>query len=219
MTLLRQIQIAASDSQSSISTVLLKAKILASRLKNGEFSAWVDCELNGYPAGKEEALPPYRILSVEAHGLFRNRSGLIWNDAPIMTSFLPANLKVWGETTYIRQAISSVVSAATSAGELQVEWPQEIAIHFGAKGYNGFECLRAWQIVSQHSLIAIVDTVRSRLIDFSLKIEAENPDAGEALPNVTPIPKHKVQMIFNNTFHGSVGNVSQNGRKFTQTVE
>ena len=218
MTLLRQIQIAASESQVSISTVLLKAKILAARLKNPEFAEWVECELNGYPTSKD-VLPPYRILPVEAHGLFRSRTGLWWNDAPIMTSFLPDSVKVWGETTYIRQPIAAVVSAAASAGELQVEWPQEIAVRFGAKGYNGFECLRAWQIVSPHSLIAIVDTVRSRLLDFSLEIEAENPDAGEALPGIKPVPEHRVQMIVNNTFHAPVANVAQNGKEFTQTAE
>jgi len=38
MTLLREIQQAATDSETTISTVLRKAKILAARLQNPEFA-------------------------------------------------------------------------------------------------------------------------------------------------------------------------------------
>jgi AbiTii len=48
MTLLREIQAAATDSKTDIATVLRKAKILAARLQNLEFRSWVDQELNGY---------------------------------------------------------------------------------------------------------------------------------------------------------------------------
>jgi hypothetical protein len=41
MTLLREIQVAATDCKVDISTVLRKAKILAVRLQNPEFESWV----------------------------------------------------------------------------------------------------------------------------------------------------------------------------------
>jgi hypothetical protein len=46
VTLLREIRVAATDSGVEISTVLRKAKSLATRLRNPEFEAWVDRELN-----------------------------------------------------------------------------------------------------------------------------------------------------------------------------
>lgn len=67
MTLLREIQAAATDGTVEISTVLRKAKILASRLKNREFGQWVDCELNGYSDVAD--LPPYRILPARYESL------------------------------------------------------------------------------------------------------------------------------------------------------
>src|SRR5665213_2227657 len=60
MTLLREIQAAATDPTVDVSTLLRKAKILAARLKNPEFEAWVDNELNGYEDRK--AVPLYRVL-------------------------------------------------------------------------------------------------------------------------------------------------------------
>lgn len=217
MSLLRKIQAAATESAIDITTVLRKAKILAVRLQLPEFEAWVDQELNGYAHGS--TLPPYRVVPVEVRGHI-SRRGLHWNDAPIMVTFLPENLRSWGEACFFYQPIAGLVSAAASSqdgGQLQVQWPQELAIKFGAKGYDGFECLGAWQVVSPHALIGIVDTVRNRILDFSLKIEAENPGAGEAPMGTQPVPRDKVQMIFQNVFYGSVGNVAQNGQGFTQT--
>ena len=221
MTLLREIQAAATESKVDIATVLRKAKILAARLQNPEFVTWVDRELNGYD--DRSSLPPYRVVPVEVRGHIRNNSGLHWNDAPIRTTFLPEKLRTWGEVCYFSQPIAAIVSAAASAqhgeGQLQVPWPQELAIKFGAKGYNGFECLGAWQIVSPHALTGIVDTVRNRILDFSLKIESENPNAGEASPDTQPVPRDKVQMLFQNTFYGPVGNVAQHSQDFTQTAD
>jgi hypothetical protein len=226
MTLLREIQAAATESKVDISTVLRKAKILAVRLHNPEFESWVDHELNGYGqlSGPDDycRLPPYRVVPVEVHGHLANRAGLHWYDAPIMPDALPERFRVWGEECYLPQPIAAIVSLAASENNLQVQWPQELAITFGAHGYNRCQCLGAWQLVSPHALVGIVDTVRNRILDFALKIEAENPEAGEALPDAQPVPSDKVRTIlqttiFQNTFNAPVGNVAQNSQGFSQT--
>jgi hypothetical protein len=219
MSLIREIENAATESKIDISTVLRKAKILAARLQNPEFEIWVDRELNGYD--ERSSLPPYRILRVEVHGHIRNRSGLHWNDAPIMTSFLPEHLKDLGEKSYCNQPIAIIASMAAEAdsgNEIRAPWPQELAVKFGAKGYNGFECLGAWQVISPTALVGLVETVRNRILEFVLKIEAQNPDAGEAPPNSQPVSPDKVQMIFNNVFNAPVGNVAQNSEHLSQTA-
>ena|ERR1035441_2020405 len=93
MSLLREIQAAATESKVDISTVLRKAKILAVRLQYPEFETWVDRELNGYVHGS--SLPPYRVVPIEVRGHICRR-GLHWNDAPIMTTFLPEKPKGLG---------------------------------------------------------------------------------------------------------------------------
>jgi hypothetical protein len=216
MTLLREIQAAATDSKTDITTVLRKAKILAVRLHDPEFQTWVDHELSGY--GDRSSLPPYRVVRVEVRG-HMTRYGLHWNDAPIMTTFLPEKLRDWGEVCYLSQPMAAIASLAASVQDgspLQVQWPQELAVKFGARGYDGFECLGAWQIISPHALVAIVDTVRNRILEFSLRIEAENPAAGEALPGIQPVPEETLRLIFQNTFYAPVGNVAQNGQAFDQ---
>jgi len=215
MTLLQEIQQAATDSQVDISTVLRKAKILAARLQNPEFESWVDRELNGYSGCS--TLPSYRTIPITAYAMisdgFRE-----WNAAPIMPTLLPENLRWWGEKNHLRQPISEVASMAATGNTYQVPWPQEMAVRYGAKGYNDFECLRAWQLVSHSALVGIVEGVRNRILEFALKIEAENPDAGEALPNSQPVPRERLQPLVRNVFYGPVGNVALNSENFSQTA-
>lgn len=68
MSLLRDIQDAAINSDIDISTVLRQCKVLAVRLGNDNFKKWVDQELNGY--NKIDDLPDYRILTVQSKGHF-----------------------------------------------------------------------------------------------------------------------------------------------------
>jgi hypothetical protein len=217
-TLLREIQSGATDPGVDISNLLRRAKILAARLSNPDFQAWVDQELNGFAERAE--LPLYRILPAIAYASI-NDGYRQWNTAPVMTSFLPDKLKDWGERVYLKQpiaALASLVGGKKLDGELHLPWPQEMAVTYGAKGYNGFECLRAWQSISPDLVIGIIDTVRNRILDFVLKIEAEYPEAGEAQPGTKPIPEDKLQPLVHNVFYGPVGSVAQNSERFSQTT-
>ena len=103
MTLLREIQLAATDDQVSISTVLRKAKMLAARLQNRDFEDWVNRELNGFEDGVD--LPPYRIMS----------------------SFLLEKLRWWAEKCHLRQPIAAIASMAESESDMQVHHPRRCA--------------------------------------------------------------------------------------------
>lgn len=215
MTLLREIQTATTDKNVNISDLLRKAKILAARLRNPEFEAWVDHELNGY--GDKESLPSYRLLPAMAKGTLTN-GFWIWNDFGIMTTFLPDQFKDWGERCYLMQPIATIASLAERTS-LTIPWPQELAAKYGAKGTTeGLECIRAWQVVNPDDLRGVLDTVRTRLLDFVLKLEAENPDAGEAELGHEPIPAERLRPLVINTFYGSVGNVAQHSHNINQSA-
>jgi predicted RNA-binding protein Jag len=64
-----------------------------------------------------------------------------------------------------------------------------------------------------------VDTVQTRILDFSLKLEAENPNLGETQSGLAPIPSEKLRPMVINTFYGPVGNVAQHSEKFSQSAE
>ncbi|MBC8165332.1 MAG: hypothetical protein H7Y20_05600 [Bryobacteraceae bacterium] len=215
---MREIQAAATDSSVDISTVLRKAKILAARLQNEDFEAF-NQELNGYE--DVNSLPPCRILPVMATADLSD-GYRFWNGAPVMASFLPEKLKWWAETSSMKDPIAAIASMAESDGkgetQVQVRWPQELAVKYGAKGYNNFECLGARQIIGRNALVGLVDSVRNRILEFALKIEKENPDAGEAPVNAPPVPPEKLEPIVHNIFYGNVGNVAQASHHVRQTA-
>jgi AbiTii len=90
---LRQIQAAAIDSNTEITTVLRMARVLSARLGNAEFEKW-DSEPNGYE--DRATIPAYRVVPVTVKANLSD-GWRQWNGAPVMTSFLPENLKDWDE--------------------------------------------------------------------------------------------------------------------------
>jgi hypothetical protein len=61
MTLLREIEAAATTSKEPLADLLRRCKVLAARLKHAELGQWADRELNGYPDNQN--VPRYRIVS------------------------------------------------------------------------------------------------------------------------------------------------------------
>jgi hypothetical protein len=218
MSLLREIQNDLATAGGDVIIVLRKARILAARLKNKDFEQWIQRELNGYP--DKATLPSYRIVPINA------KAHLVigWQQlpsAPVMATLIPERFREWATTAYLSDPISQYASLVKDAGvnnsTLRSDWPQELAVKYGGSGYTDPQCLSAWQEISTASIVGLIETVRNKLLDFVLEIEAENPDAGEAPPDTQPIAPERVQQLVNN-FFAPVGNIAQHGRDFTQTA-
>lgn len=86
------------------------------------------------------------------------------------------------------------------------------------KIYPDMSCQAVWGEIANIEFEQLVSGVKNRILDFSLKIEAENPEAGEALPNTQPVPREKLRPLVQNTFYGPVANVAQNSEHFSQAA-
>lgn len=216
MTLLREIQNAAIDSNVKLSDLLRKCKVLAARLKNEEFMKWVDSELNGYES--KDALPSYRIVGVTAHGNLCGPFQAEMRDIPIPASCLPEKFRDWAEKTYLSQPISSLEDLVKGdGGILTCEWPGDLIAWVANNIYRGYTLIAAWQHVSRGAIVAILDTVRNRILSFVLEIEEEAPDAGESPPGSQPIPQERVNQVFNTYIMGSVGSIASGSSEVKQT--
>jgi len=80
------------------------------------------------------------------------------------------------------------------------------------------DCQGVWGEIPATEFEQLISAVKNRILDFVLKIEAENPAAGEALPNTHPAPTEKLHPLVQNTFYGPVGNIAQQSELFTQTA-
>lgn len=204
MSLLRDIQNAAVDPNMDVATLLRKCKILSVRLANDEFKTWVDRELNGYE--RIEDLPKYRVLRTESYGDFSGffQSGL--KNAPIPPSCLPEQFRDWATKSYLTQLISAYASLIDRDEERNARenWPADMSASCGDKIYENMTCLSAWKVIPYNALVALVDTIKTRVLNFVLEIEEEAPDAGEVPPNQPPLSQERVSQVFNTYITGNV---------------
>lgn len=217
MSLLREIQNAAIDGSTDLETLLRKCRVLAARLKNEQFKNWVQSELDGYPSGAE--LPDYRKFHCQCFGHFSGpfQSGI--KNAPIPEMCIPKEFrealthkKMWEGVGPIKNLIDD-----NEDSTLRMQWPADAYALFGQEIYERMNLVQAWMLLSKSALVGILSTVRNRILNFVIEIEATNPDAGEAAPGSTPVPKEKVSQIFNTYIYGTVGNVAS-GQDIQQTA-
>lgn len=208
MSLLREIQNDAVNSRVNVSDLLRKCKILAYRLGNEDFKRWVDFELNGYDS--EDLLPDYRILYVGSKGYFVGSFGKNLSNADIPTHGLPD----WLQEICTKANFSSPIATLESYtvndknGQLTQSWNSVILAKYGSNMYSDLNCIQAWKVIPVASVIGIIDTVKTKILNFVLEIEVINPEAGEAELNSNPIPQDKVSQIFNINISGNVQNLA-----------
>lgn len=212
MSLLHEIQNELARSDADVTAVLRKCKILAARLKSAEFARWVDQELEGYP--DDQTLPDYRKISITFFGSFANVAWKLPRIA-IPLSVVPKKYRDAFQFVKFKDGIAKVASFS-KAGSLVMERPDLV---FAVSDLcPDMECLRVWGETSATEFHQILSSVTSRILDFSLKLEQENPAAGEAPPGSEPVPKDKLAPLVHNVFFGSVGNIAQNSNNFTQNT-
>lgn len=207
MSLLRDIQEAAIDEHSQVATLLRKCKVLAARLGSQEFGCWIDNELNGYADLND--LPPYRILKVRSYGHFVDNFGRHQlKNAPIPPGVLPEEIREYVQTSKLAMAISALANLAASDDDPKESWQPDVISIIGSRIYDDMNCFSAWKSIPRAALIAVLDTVRTRVLNFVLQIESEYPDAGEAPINSKPVPEEKVSQVFNTYITGTVQNLA-----------
>lgn len=208
MSLLREIQKDAVNSNVSVSDLLRKCKILAYRLGNEEFKSWVEFELNGYEF--DHLVPEYRIIYVGSKGHFVGSFGKSFNNADIPTHGLPEDLRKICTKASFTNPIAALESYAANDknGQLTQSWNLAILAKYGSNMYSDFNCIQAWKVIPIASVIGIIDTVKTKILNFVLEIELINPEAGEAELNSNPIPQDQVSQVFNINISGNVQNLA-----------
>lgn len=220
MSLLRQIQNAAIDSSVDLPSLLRKCKVLAARLGSDDFKRWIEYELSGYP--NKESLPDYRILNVNSKGHFSGAFGSGLRNADIPLSCVPEKLREALGHSYLMQPVAAMESLVKhkNRGDFQEPWnPDIVASYVGQNIYQHMNCMQAWKVIPSGAIVAALDAVRTRVLNFVLEIEVQNPSAGEAEPNSNPVPMDKIHQIFNTYITGNVQNLAPGSSNVRQTAK
>jgi hypothetical protein len=125
VTLLREIQEAATEAKVPLPTVLRKCKILASRLRHEPLKEWTEWELNGYPS--EETLPDYRHgFPAIVLGHFSGAFGSGVRNARIPQVVVDEDHREWLFTVSFPQGVAELDEFAQRAdGGLRFPWPPD----------------------------------------------------------------------------------------------
>ena len=207
MNLLEDIQKDAIDASSDLGSLLRKCKVLAARLGSKELEDWIVWESNGYP--EHVPVPGYRVWSLQLKGYFSGAFGSSLNNAPISTAFLPDQTRRLYDAYEFRLSISAVESLLKKDGAsiLKVD-TGDMSLTLGTKVYKHMNCLECWAEFSAMNLEELLNTVRERVLDFSLAIWKEYPNAGESNSNALgSLSPNKVTQIFHTTVHSGTANL------------
>ncbi len=147
MSLLREIQDAATNDTTDLGTVLRKCRILATRLKHDGLKDWTINELDGY--GSPNNLPSYRVRQCHSLGNFFGPFGSKLENAPIPLSSIPN--KIRNSLTQIRfqQSVAGLQDMVKRAEKdtLQNRWPADANALIGSSIYENMMLMEAWNIV------------------------------------------------------------------------
>jgi hypothetical protein len=207
-TLLQQIEEEAVDSKSDVAALLRKCIVLASRLQNQPLKQWLKKELNGYKTNDE--LPSYRIIPCNSLGVFYGSGWSKLSDAPIPPSCIPEKYrKIMSEVTILDGIgeLQSIVNKDENEESICQPWPADLIALVSRSIYRNMSMVSAHKTCPATAIIGILETIRSRILDFVLALEENCPEAGEAIGSTKLDKKEIDQMVTNNIFKG-VGNVA-----------
>jgi AbiTii len=175
--LLNDIECAATTSLEPLADVLRRCKILAARLNYPELESWVESELTGYP--EEAKLPGYRIVSTPlSRGTLAGTSGRQLKNAPLPMAHLPSEqLRALTEHGF-RESVSTLAEMAKNDGTLRIQWPPAMVAQAQHSFYGGMELLSAWSMLPPGCIAGVIDTVRTRVLDFVIALQGEGPVLG-----------------------------------------
>ena len=79
------------DSRVPLTSLFRKCKVLAARLANADFDAWIDAEPNGYTLN--EVVPQYRVMAASSKGYFSGPFQKQLRNADIPLLCIPGELR------------------------------------------------------------------------------------------------------------------------------
>lgn len=214
MNLLKDIQSDLVNESASLANTLRKAKILANEIGLPEFQEWVDSELNGY---RDRAnLPEYRRVRLPIFGTVTNGRYLIRN-APLPTDQLPDNVRKVVENCIFLEGVGEL-EAQASTTPLFIQWTPDllmIARKF-IEWTEGGELVEAYQSVSTHAILGVLDQIKNRLLDFVLGLQEYNITP-ENMKNQTG-SQESARKTFNTYIIGDQNTVAS-GENVNQTLK
>jgi hypothetical protein len=177
---------------------------LGSILGNDSLTAWARAEATGYSTA--EALPDYRILHTQAKGTFFGAFGSGVKNMLMPTSIIEEDHRGALFNYRVTESVAEVERLSGGQGTMTAPWPADTIYYYQQKQFfedrDDLRLAEAWRVITPHSMAGILETVRTRILDFVLKIEKELGVTATSPATTDPDPK-VVQQLFQTTINGN----------------
>jgi hypothetical protein len=170
MKLLNELIDLLGDDKASLKSALIKAQILAHRLGDDELGRWVECELRGYPDGSE--VPSYRVLPLTLVGHVTN-GYYHYSNQTLPTHHLDADVRENLTTNKVKDSVSAIED--WSQKDIAITIPSEAMRLLSKPLSDTYFVQQAWGRFGVGAGLGILTEVRSRLLEFCLKISDKIP--------------------------------------------
>lgn len=216
MSLLHEIQAAVIQDGSDLGPILLKLRLLASRLGSEPLAEWIKHESEGYP--QESEVPDYRVIPVSYTAIFSGPFGSGIKNAPI-APYLIEKFAGSSWTKYkMRQSIAAIddllAGSSKGSGTLTINAANLILLLQG-KVYKDYACNDVTGTISRASLAELRYSVRSRVLELTIEIERSIPEAASidlGKPNTETHKSSEVAtQISQQIIYGNVTSISSTG--------
>lgn len=208
------------NAEISLQSPLLKTKVLASRLKNMELLQWVDSELNGYRS--DDQLPRYRIYESTIVCSWANGNRMTGitqgQNMYLQTRGYSKVLDDYFSTFPFHDSISTLESFKSNKDNTTLSIPLSLnycgilAEKIQKQGNYLFAIISASKTISATIVETILSVVRSKLLDFMLKLDEE---FGHVTDLTDLNDKNKMNKVINTIMNNNIitgnGNVLNNG--------
>ncbi len=212
------------DYDKSITSPLLKTKVLASRLQNEPLLNWVSNELKGYY--NLESIPDYRKYQANISGTYII-GRLRYNDQPVPTIGLDKGLEEAIHAMNFTQSISTLetLKGENKSGVLEQVFTAELTgliQQNWRKMKNPYlQLVNCKKSISINAVTEVISFVRNNLLDFMLKIDSEFgniTEIEELRTKQEQITTIMTQTIINTSGDGNIINTG-NKAKISATIK
>jgi hypothetical protein len=213
LSLLQKIQESVVNEKADLGSILLKLRLLASRLGSDLLEEWVKHEAEGYP--KDIDVPSYRVVSVSYRGSFSGSFGAAINNAQIP----PYLIEKYADDSWtkykVRESIASVEEMVkkSDGGTFGID-ASNLILALQGKIYEGYGCNDISGSISPTGFYEIQQTVRSRILELTIELEKSVPGSmhvafGLSAPDKTQT--EQVQQISQQIIYGNVSTAVAGG--------
>ena len=225
MSILHDIQQSIIGAQ-NIAPILLKLRLLAAKLGSEKLESWIQYESEGYPSNVD--VPSYRKIPVSFIADFAGAFGRRIKNAPIPNHLVEKIAgERWTKNQY-RKSISELEDLISNTKDTVYINASDLILQLQGNFYPDYTCMSVEGIISVSPLIGIQNSVRCRILEFTIQLEKSIPAVASIgfeqnknsgiFNNKQQVSQIADQTIFNQNIQGNLTVINSKGRNVNINV-